>query len=111
MYVIRLPDGTLRVPHSVLAGSVTGTEAAGTDVAGDVAATEPTGAEEGLIIAQAYVELRPGDPDYERYLDGSVTEEEMAAKRRRWRDEDEDLARVFEEYKAGEEHKAGKSDD
>jgi hypothetical protein len=26
----------------------------------------------------------------------------MAAKRRRWRDEDEDLARVFEEFKAGQ---------
>lgn len=81
MYVIRLPDGTLRVPHSVLAGSAEGSS-------------------EG-VIAQAYVELRPGDPDYERFLDGSVTEEEMADKRRRWRDEDEDLARVFKEYKAG----------
>ncbi|MFB4313723.1 hypothetical protein [Actinomadura sp. 21ATH] len=82
MYVIRLPDGTLRVPHSVLAGSAEGTD-------------------EGRIIAQAYVELRPGDPDYERFLDGSVTEEEMEDRRRRWRDEDAELGRVFEEWKAG----------
>lgn len=90
MYVIRLPDGTLRVPHSVLAGSP--------DDGSPGAAGEEG---EGRIIAQAYVELRPGDPGYERYLAGSVTEEEMAEKRRRWRDEDADLARVFEEWKAG----------
>ncbi|MEW2358181.1 hypothetical protein [Spirillospora sp. NPDC029432] len=86
MYVIRLPDGTLRVPHSVLAGSAEDTD---------------EDADEGRIIAQAYVELRPGDPDYERFLDGSVTEEEMEDTRRRWRDEDAELGRVFEEWKAG----------
>ncbi|GAA2445381.1 hypothetical protein GCM10010191_72850 [Actinomadura vinacea] len=81
MYVIRLPDGRLRVPHSVLADS----------------GREP---DEGQIIAQAYVEIGPGDPDYERLLPESITEEEMADKRREWREGDEELLRVFEEYKA-----------
>ena len=78
MYVIRLPDGTLRVPHSVLA--------------------EPA---EGRIIADAYVEIGPDDPDYDRLLRESLTEEELEDKRRRWRDEDADLLRRFEEWKAG----------
>ncbi|TDC61933.1 hypothetical protein E1200_27550 [Actinomadura sp. GC306] len=86
MYVIRLPDGTLRVPHSVL--------------------TEPgepgSGTGEGRIIADAYVEIGPGDPDYDRLLDESLTEEELAERRRRWRDEDADLLRRFEEWKAGD---------
>ncbi|MFC0040488.1 MULTISPECIES: hypothetical protein [Actinomadura] len=82
MYVIRLPDGTLRVPHGVL--SEPGHDAA-----------------EGRIIAQAYVEIGPGDPDYDRLLAGSLTEAELEEKRRRWRDEDDDLLRTFEEWKAG----------
>ncbi|GAA4377704.1 hypothetical protein GCM10023088_37760 [Actinomadura verrucosospora] len=85
MYVIRLPDGTLRVPHSVLAdGGEPGPEAS-----------------EGRIIADAYVEIGPDDPDYDRLLGESLTEEELAERRRRWRDEDADLLRRFEEWKAG----------
>ncbi|QXJ23554.1 hypothetical protein AGRA3207_004728 [Actinomadura graeca] len=82
MQVIRLPDGTLRVPHSVLA--------------------EPGGDEpgQGRIIADAYVEIGPGDPDYDRLLGQSLTEDELAERRRRWRDEDADLLRHFEEWKA-----------
>jgi len=87
MYVIRLPDGTLRVPHTVLADS-------GEDRGAG------TGGGEGRVIAQAYVEVRPGDPDYDRLLPESVTEEEMQARRREWREGDEDLLRAFEEYKA-----------
>jgi hypothetical protein len=82
MYVIRLPDGRLRVPQSVLADPA-----------------EETG--KGRIIAQAYVEIGPGDPDYDRLLGQSLTEEELEAKRRRWQDEDADLLRRFEEWKAG----------
>ncbi|WP_067794494.1 hypothetical protein [Actinomadura formosensis] len=84
MYVIRLPDGTLRVPHSVLAG----TGEPGTD------------AQEGRIIADGYIEIGPDDPDYDRLLRESLTEEELAERRRRWRDEDADLLRRFEEWKA-----------
>lgn len=83
MYVIRLPDGTLRVPHSVLADSAGGEEG------------------EGQIIADAYVRVGPGDPGYERLLGQSLTEEELEEKRRGWRDGDEELLRVFEEWKAG----------
>ncbi|MBO2451461.1 hypothetical protein J4573_30525 [Actinomadura barringtoniae] len=82
MYVIRLPDGTLRVPQSVLLDPDEGTD-------------------EGRIIAQAYVEVRPGDPDYDRLYEQSLTEEELEEKRQGWRDGDEDLLRQFEEWKAG----------
>lgn len=84
MYVIRLPDGTLRVPHSVLA--------------------EPgeDGTDEGRVIADAYVEVGPDDPDYERLRAQSLTEEELAERRRGWREGDAELLRRFEEWKAGE---------
>ncbi|MFB4305577.1 hypothetical protein [Actinomadura sp. GTD37] len=85
MYVIRLPDGTLRVPHSVVA-----------DADGAEAGPE---AREGRIIADAYIEIGPGDPDYDRLLRESLTEEELAERRRRWREEDADLLRRFEEWK------------
>ncbi|WP_395109135.1 hypothetical protein [Actinomadura sp. SCN-SB] len=85
MYVIRLPDGTLRVPHSVLTGSAKGTREPG----------EGPG-----VIAQGYVEIGPGDPDYDRLLPESITEQEMEDRRRAWRDGDADLLRAFEEYKA-----------
>lgn len=94
MYVIRLPDGTLRVPHSVLADQ--GDDAAG---AGHDGAGREGG---GRIIADAYVEIGPGDPDYDRLLGQSLTEEELEDRRRRWRDEDAELARRFEEWRDGE---------
>jgi hypothetical protein len=75
MYVIRLPDGRLRVPQSAVS-------------------------DDGRIIGQAFVEIGPDDPDYDRLLDQSLTEEELEEKRRRWRDEDEALLRQFEEWKA-----------
>jgi hypothetical protein len=82
MYVIRLSDGTLRVPQSVLLDPDEGTD-------------------EGRIIAQAYVEVRPGDPDYDRLYEQSLTEDELEEKRQAWREGDEDLLRRFEEWKAG----------
>jgi hypothetical protein len=86
MYVIRLPDGTLRVPHSVL-----------DDVLDDVG---DSGAPKGRIIADAYVEIGPGDPDYDRLLRESLTEEELEDRRREWREGDADLLRRFEEWQA-----------
>ncbi|TDB91803.1 hypothetical protein E1264_00505 [Actinomadura sp. KC216] len=86
MYVIRLPDGTLRVPHSVLADGAEGGSG--------------TGPREGRIIADAYVEIGPGDPDYDRLLRESLTEDELEDRRRRWREEDADLLRRFEEWKS-----------
>jgi hypothetical protein len=74
MYVIRLPNGNLRVPHS----AVTNDE----------------------VIGQGYLEIGPDDPDYARLADQAITEEELAEKRRGWREGDEALLRQFEEWKA-----------
>jgi hypothetical protein len=85
MYVIRLPDGTLRVPVGAVGPGREGRRAQG---------------DTGRVIGQAYVEIGPDDPDYQRLLDQSITEEELADKHRRWRTEDEALRREFEEFKA-----------
>jgi hypothetical protein len=77
VYVIRLPDGTLRVPTS-----------------------ETT--DDGRIIGQGYVEVLPGDPDYDRLFGQSLTEAELEDKRREWREGDAALLREFEEWKAAQ---------
>ena len=77
MYVIRLRNGNLRVPHS----AVTSDEAS------------------GQVIGQAYIEISPDDPDYARLAEQALTEEELAEKRRGWREGDEALLRQFEEWK------------
>ena len=82
MYVIRLPGGTLRVPTSLLAR---GRRSHGGS---------------GSVIGQAYVEIGPDHPDYQRLLTQSISEEEMAEKRRRWREDDDALRAEFEEFKA-----------
>ncbi|NBE91655.1 hypothetical protein FE391_01180 [Nonomuraea sp. KC401] len=78
MYVIRLADGTLRVPQSLTS-------------------------EDGRLIGNAYVELQPGDPDYETFLPEALTEEEAAERRRRWEEENDDLEREFLAFKAEQE--------
>jgi hypothetical protein len=78
MYVIRLADGTLRVPQSLTS-------------------------EDGRLIGNAYVDLRPGDPDYEQWLPESLTEEEAELRRRRWEEENDDLEREFLAFKAQQE--------
>jgi hypothetical protein len=75
MYVIRLADGTLRVPQSL-------------------------SSDDGRLIGSAYVEISPGDPDYDRWLPESLTEEESAERRRRWLDENDELEREFLAFKA-----------
>lgn len=75
MYVIRLPNGNLRVPESALS-------------------------EDGRVTGQAYVEITPDDPDYQRLAAQAVTEEELADRRRRWRADDAVLLREFEEFKS-----------
>jgi hypothetical protein len=85
MYVIRLPDGNLRVPVGTAGpGRGTGATRHGT---------------EG-VLGQGYIEIGPDDPDYQHLLEQSITEEELADKRRRWRADDEALRREFEEFKA-----------
>jgi hypothetical protein len=78
MNVIRLADGTLRVPQSLAS-------------------------DDGRLIGNAYVEISPGDPDYDRWLAESVTEEQLAARRRRWKEENDDLEREFLAFKAEQE--------
>lgn len=72
MYVIRLANGRLLVPHGELT-------------------------EEG--IAQAYVEIGPDDPEYERLAETALTEEEMAETRSRWRRDDDALRVQFEKWR------------
>ncbi|GAA4977164.1 hypothetical protein HD597_009763 [Nonomuraea thailandensis] len=78
MYVIRLADGTLRVPQSLTS-------------------------QDGLLIGNAYVEVQPGDPDYEQWLPESLTEEEAELRRRRWEEENDELEREFLAFKARQE--------
>ncbi|GAA2290832.1 hypothetical protein GCM10010149_42490 [Nonomuraea roseoviolacea subsp. roseoviolacea] len=82
MYVIRLADGTLRVPRTLTS-------------------------EDGRLIANAYVDLVPGDPDYDRWLPESLTEEELAERRVKWQAGNDELEREFQAYRA-EQLKAGR---
>ncbi|MFI7132887.1 hypothetical protein ACIBQ1_44935 [Nonomuraea sp. NPDC050153] len=78
MYVIRLADGTLRVPQSLTS-------------------------EDGRLIGNAYVEVQPGDPDYEQWLPEALTEEEVAERRNQWEKENDELEREFLAFKAQQE--------
>ncbi|WP_049559414.1 hypothetical protein [Nonomuraea sp. SBT364] len=78
MYVIRLADGTLRVPQSLAS-------------------------EDGRLIGNAYVEVEPGEPGYDEWLQESLTEEEAAERQRRWAEENDDLEREFLAFKADQD--------
>ncbi|MDA0633163.1 hypothetical protein OUY22_07000 [Nonomuraea sp. MCN248] len=78
MYVIRLADGTLRVPRSLAS-------------------------EDRRLIGNGYVEVGPDDPEYVRWLPESVTEEEAAERRRRWVEENDALEREFLAFKADQD--------
>jgi len=82
MYVMRLPDGRLRVPRTAVS-------------------------DDGAVIGEAYEEIGPDDPDYERLLGESLTEDELEEKRRQWRDDDEELRQQFLAWKAEEESRRG----
>jgi hypothetical protein len=75
MFVIRLPNGNLMVPESVLA-------------------------KRGQVMGDAYVEIGPGDTDYARLAEQALTEQELEQRRRRWRDGDAALQREFAEFLA-----------
>jgi hypothetical protein len=75
MYVIRLPNGNLMAPESA------------TDAA-------------GAVVGDAYVEISPADPEYQRLAEHAISEEELHKRRQRWRDGDEALRREFEKYLA-----------
>jgi len=72
MYVIRLPNGNLRVPQSAI--------------------------HEGRIIGDAYVEIGPDDADYARLAAQAMTEDEDEQRRAQWRAGDEALRREFLEF-------------
>ncbi|GAA4589514.1 hypothetical protein GCM10023194_43940 [Planotetraspora phitsanulokensis] len=75
MYVIRLGDGTLRVPQSLTS-------------------------DDGRLIGNAYVEIAPGEPDYDRWVAESITEAEDAERRQRWQEENDQLEQEFLAFKA-----------
>jgi hypothetical protein len=79
MFVIRLPNGNLLVPESATSG-------------------------DGRLLSDAYVEIEPSDPDYERLAADALTEEEADERRRRWREGDEPLRRQFLDFLARHGH-------
>ena len=73
MFVIRLPNGNLRVPQSAIG-------------------------HDGRVIGDVYVEIGPQDEDYPRLAAQALTAEEAEQRRDRWRAEDEALRQEFLEF-------------
>ena len=73
MFVIRLPNGNLRVPQSAIA-------------------------HDGRVLGDVYVEIGPQDADYSRLAEQALTPEEAELRRVRWRQDDEALRQEFLEY-------------
>jgi len=73
MFVIRLPNGNLRVPQSAIA-------------------------HDGHVIGDVYVEIGPHDANYSRLAQQALTPEEAEQRRDRWRQEDEALRQEFLEF-------------
>lgn len=75
MYVIRLPNGKLMAPESAMDRA-------------------------GKVVGDAYVEISPGDPEYQRLARQALSQEEFRERQQRWRDGDEALRQEFEQYAA-----------
>ncbi len=75
MYVIRLPNGNLLVPESATA-------------------------HDGQLVGDAYVEVGPADPDYDRFASTAITQDELDERKQRWREGDEPLRRQFLDFLA-----------
>ena len=73
MFVIRLPNGNLRVPQTAIGN-------------------------DGRIVGDAYVEIGPQDAEYARLAVHAITEDEADMRRAHWRDGDEALEREFREF-------------
>ena len=73
MFVIRLPNGNLRVPQTAMG-------------------------HDGRIIGDVYVEIGPGDADYSRLAAQALTPEEAERRRDQWRRNDEALRQEFLEF-------------
>jgi hypothetical protein len=76
MYILRLPNGNLKVPQTAIG-------------------------HEGRIIGDAYVEIGPQDAEYARLAAQALTPEEAEQRRDRWREQDEALRQEFLEYARG----------
>src|ERR1700749_121146 len=74
MFVIRLPNGNLRVPQTAV----------------------HTG--DGRIIGDVYVEIGPDDTDYARLSAQALTLDEVERRKERWRDGDAALLRECQEF-------------
>jgi len=73
MFVIRLPNGNLKVPQSAIG-------------------------HDGRVIGDVYVEIGPQDADYARLAAQALTPEEAEQRRNQWRQDDEALRQEFLEY-------------
>ncbi|HZR51142.1 MAG TPA: hypothetical protein VFB06_16700 [Streptosporangiaceae bacterium] len=73
MFVIRLPNGNLRVPQTAIGN-------------------------EGRMLGDVYVEIGPQDPDYARLAEQALTPEEAEERKARWRRDDEALRQMFLEF-------------
>lgn len=85
MFVIKLPNGNLLVPESVL--------------------------EPGGVTGDAYVEITPRDADYQRLAPDALSQAELDQRRRRWQDGDEALRREFEAFLAARAGQDGPGSD
>ena len=73
MFVIRLPNGNLRVPQSAIG-------------------------HDGRVLGDVYVEIGPQDADYSRLAAQALTPEEAERRRDQWRQDDEALRQEFLEF-------------
>jgi hypothetical protein len=73
MFVIRLPNGNLKVPQTAIG-------------------------HDGRVIGDAYVEIGPEDADYSRLAAHALSPEEAERRRDRWRQDDEALRQEFLEF-------------
>ena len=73
MFVIRLPNGNLRVPQSAIG-------------------------HDGRILGDVYVEIGPQDPDYARLAAQAITPDEAEQRKDQWRAGDAALLREFQEF-------------
>jgi hypothetical protein len=76
MFIIRLPNGNLKVPRTAIGN-------------------------DGRIIGDVYVEIGPQDADYARLAAQALTPEEEAQRREAWQRDDEALRQEFLEFAKG----------
>jgi hypothetical protein len=74
MFVIRLPNGNLQVPHTAV----------------------HTG--DARVIGDVYVEIGPEDTDYARLAEHALTPDQVEERKQQWRAGDAALVREFQEF-------------